>query len=171
MMTRKLLWSSAIVGLVTSWAPAMAPFSQTQSGSVGSMAVLTYVDTPPAASDATLSLIATGGELNLNGKRLEQLTVDGDTFQTPGQPAGWMLPVNHLDVNLNPVDPVIIPLADLNGFVADGEIVVLVTRPGFLAGGQFDILLEYVSAIPEPATAMLIAGCFSSTLAARRQRL
>lgn len=147
-------------------------YSQSQSGSVvfgdSTPVVLTFTDAPPAASDALLSLVATGGELNNNGKRLEQLLVDGSTYQTDTWPAGWILPVNHLDQFGDPVDPVTIPLADLNGFVADGEVVISVVRPGFIAGGAFDLVLEYTTAIPEPTAALLFAVGGAALLSRRR---
>ena len=129
-----------------------------QSGSVAfpsvEPVVLTFTDAPPAASDATLTLIATGGELNLGGKRLEQLTVDGASFETPslpgGHPAGSVLPTNQRNILQEVVEPVTIPEGVLNGFVADGTVVVSVVRPGFIAGGTFDFVLSYASAIPNP---------------------
>lgn len=147
-------------------------YSQTQSGSVvfgdSTPVVLTFTGTPEPGADATLSLIATGGELANNNKRLEQLTVDGDTYQSSGQPAGWVLPVNFLDGSLNSVDPVTIPQLDLAGYAADGQITVSVVRPNFIAGGVFDITLEYRSAIPEPTSAWL-AGSMAFAVSRRRR--
>ena len=159
MNAKHTLFSLALAALLACPALGMT-YSQTQSGSVGfpdsTPQLFTFTDAPPAASDATLSLIATGGELANNNKRLEQLLVEGDTFQTPGQPAGWILPINFLDVAGGSVDPVTIPLADLNGYVADGQVGVSLVRPNFIAGGTFDLVLEYTPAIPEPSTGVLL---------------
>ena len=138
----------------------MKLYSQTQSGTVGfpdsTPFVLTFNETLPPATDATLSLFATGGELASNGKRLEGLLIDGLVFQTPGQGPGVVLPVNFLDTGGQPVDPVTIPLADLTTFAADGEIEVSAFRPGFIAFGAFDFVLEYTSTIPEPGAGLLM---------------
>ena len=153
----------AVLCVAAGQAAAMTMYSQEQSGEVGfpstDPVVLTFTDALPAASDGVLSLFADGGELALNNKRLEQLKVDAMTFQTPGNPAGWILPVNFLDSGGATPDPVTIPLADLNGFVADGEVEVSVVRPNFLAGGTFRLKLEYTT-VPEPITLALgvVAG-------------
>lgn len=168
-MNATLLRLAALVlpfGFFAATADGMMLYSQTQSGGVGfpsvEPVVLTFTDAPPAASDATLSLVATGGELNLNGKRLEQLLVDGASFETPnlpgGHPAGSVLPTNRLNILDEIVEPVTIPEAVLNGFVADGMVEVSVVRPGFIAGGTFDFVLSYTSAIPEPGSLMLLAS-------------
>ncbi|MEQ8835252.1 MAG: PEP-CTERM sorting domain-containing protein, partial [Lacipirellulaceae bacterium] len=131
--------------------------------------VLTFTGALPAAGDATLSLFATGGELANNNKRLEQLMVDGDGYQTAGDPAGWIRPVNFLDGANQPVSPVTIPLASLDAYVADGEVQVSVVRPGFIAGGTFDVTLEYTTSIPEPSTLWLL-GLGSLSLVSSRRR-
>ncbi|QDT67618.1 hypothetical protein MalM25_05180 [Planctomycetes bacterium MalM25] len=153
----------------------MTIYSQTQSGGVGfpdsTPVVLTFTDAPAAASDATLELIATGGELANNNKRLEQLKVEGDTFQTPGQPAGWILPVNFLDGAGATPPPVTIPLANLSGYVADGQVEVSVVRPGFISGGTFDVVLSYTTAVPEPTGALLtLLGLFAGATRPGRTR-
>lgn len=147
-------------------------FNQTKSGAVGfpdvTPVVLTFTGAIPPVGDATLSLIATGGELNNNGKRLEQLTIDGVSYESPGGwPPGYMLPVNHLDQFADPVAPITIPMADLATYAADGEIVVSVVRPNFLAGGTFDIALTY-EGTPEPASLALV-GLGSLALLRRRR--
>lgn len=148
---------TAVAATSPSW--GMTIYSQSQSGGVGfpdsTPVVLTFTGAPPAASDATLELIATGGELANNNKRLEQLKVEGDTHQTPGQPAGWVLPVNYLDGAGATPPPVTILLGDLTGYVADGQVEVSVVRPGFIAGGTFDLVLSYTTAVPEPTAGLL----------------
>lgn len=149
---------TAAVFVVATATDAAVVYDQTQSGAVpGGPTVLTFTGAIPPVGDATLSLIATGGELNLNGKRLDNLTVDGDTYTTPGGwPAGYFLPVNWLDQFGDPVAPITIPLANLATYAADGEIVITVTKPGFLAGGTFDVQLTY-EGTPEPASVALMA--------------
>lgn len=157
-------------------AAAMTIYSQTQSGSVGfpdsTPVVLTFTDALPAASDATLSLIAKpGGELYNNNKRLEQLKVEGDVYQTLGNPAGWMLPINFLDGGGELPPPITIPLTNLNSYVADGQVVISVVRPGFLSGAVFDVVLEYTSSVPEPTSFLLfVLGMAGITLKPRRRR-
>lgn len=174
-----MIRTTTLLGLTALFAVAcpaagMTIYTQTQSASIGGSALLTFTDALPAASDATLELIATGSELALNGKRLEQLMFDGVSFETPnlpgGHPAGSILPVNFLDVALQPVDPVTIPLADLMGFVADGQVEVSVTKPGFLRGAAFDLVLTYTSSIPEPATGLLVLLGTAATLHRRGPR-
>lgn len=151
-------------------AEATLVFSQTQSGAVPSATsplVLTFTGTPVALGDATLSLIATGGELANNGKRLDQLKVDGDTYETPGWSPGMFLPVNYLDQFGDPVAPVTIPLANLSTYVADGQVEVSIVQPGFLAGGVFDVTLSYAT-VPEPSTLLVWASVFGA-LATRRR--
>jgi len=170
MIPKQIYLSLFAVLIVPSQALAATIYSQTQSGSVGSTAVLTFTGTLPAASDATLSLIAQpGGELFNNGKRLEQLLVDGNTYQTPGNPAGWILPVNFLDTGGSTPDPVTIPLAALSGFVTDGQVEVSVTRPGFLSGAVFDLVLEYTVLVPEPATGLLLLLAMAGIALPRRR--
>ncbi|NOY42553.1 MAG: PEP-CTERM sorting domain-containing protein [Planctomycetes bacterium] len=170
MMLKPVLFSFAAILVVASQTSAAIIYSQTQSGSVGSTTILTFTGALPAASDATLSLIAKpGGELFNNNKRLEQLLVDGNTYQTPGNPAGWILPVNFLDGGGVLPPPVTIPLADLIGFVADGQVSVSVTRPGFLSGGVFDLVLEYTS-VPEPASGLLLVLGMAGVALPRRWR-
>ncbi len=169
MILIRTLLACAVLFVAANQAGALTIYSQSQAGSVGGTAVLTFTGALPAASDATLSLFADPcGELFNNGKRLEQLTVDGMTYQTPGQTAGRILPVNFLDTSGGTPAPVTIPLADLSGFVADGQVEVSVTRPGFLSGGVFHIVLEY-TAVPEPsALAMGVVASFA--LLGRRRR-
>ncbi|MEO1496105.1 MAG: hypothetical protein AAFV43_03035 [Planctomycetota bacterium] len=161
-----------LVATLSGPASASTIYSQTQSGAVGfpdsTPVVLTFTGAPEPATDATLSLVATGGELANNNKRLEQLTVDGDTFNSAGQPLGWVLPVNFLDGANQPVDPVTIPLADLAGYAIDGQIVVSVVRPGFISGGRFDVTIEYTSAIPEPTSLALFGGLILPLCCGRR---
>jgi len=169
MISKQVIFSCLAILVATSQASATTIYSQTQSGAVGSTAVLTFTGALPAASDATLSLIAKpGGELFNNGKRLEQLLIDGNTYQTLGSPAGWILPVNFLDTGGATPDPVTIPLAALSGFVADGQVVVSVTRPGFLSGGVFDLVLEYTAIVPEPASGLLLVMAMAGVALPRR---
>jgi len=161
------------IALIATPGLAAPTYSQTQSGSVAfgnsDPVVLTFTGTPAAVTDATLTLIATGGELANNNKRLEQLKVEGDTHQTPGQTAGWFLPVNYLDGSGGVPSPVTIAMADMNStYTTDGQVVVSVVRPGFIAGGTFDVTLEY-DYIPEPASAALF-GLGGLAMLARRRR-
>jgi len=173
MMLKPLLFSIATLLVASSQASAAIVYSQTQSGSVGfpdsTPVMLTFTGAIPAATDATLSLFATGGELALNNKRLEQLNVEGDTFETLGSPAGWIRPVNFLnDVGVL-ADPVIIPLADLNNYVIDGQVMVSVVRPNFISGGTFDVVLQYTSAVPEPSSGLLLALGLTGVVLPRRR--
>lgn len=169
----------AILGAVfcalASNASAATIYSQTQSGSVGfpdsTPVVLTFTDALPAISDATLTLVATGGELNLANKRLENLLVDGVAYETPGTNPGWMLPTNQFDAGGVLPPPVTIPLVDLNSYVADGMVQVSVVRPGFLAGGSFDITLEYTTSVPEPSSIAILSAAVLGGFLYRKRRV
>ncbi len=172
---KQALFSLVILSLAASQSAAMTIYSQTQSASTGSTApvTLTFTGVLPAATDATLSLIAKpGGELFGNNKRLEQLTVDGNTsYKTPSAPnVGWILPVNFNDGFGQLPDPVTIPLADLIGFVADGQIVVSVVKPQFESGAVFDLVLEYTSTVPEPASGLLLTLGLACVALRQRRR-
>ena len=149
-------------------------YTQTQSGAVAfpnsDPVVLTFTGTPEPITDAVLTLVATGGELNLANKRLEQLNVEGTTYQTPGQPAGWILPTNQLDGSGSFPDPVTIPLAEFANFTNDGQVIVSVVRPGFISGGTFDLTLSYeFAAIPEPGSGALLVSVFCMLARVRRR--
>lgn len=161
-------------------------YSQTQFGSASfanpDPIILTFTETDIAISDATLTLVATSGELSGGfNKRLENLSVEGVTYTTPGIPGltpGYMLPTTQTQefYTGSPTalpEPVVIPLAELNGFVADGQVVVSVDDPGFIASGDFNVTLSYTTnvAVPEPSGCAIVALAFLKAASRRRRSL
>ena len=158
-------------------------YSQTLSGfalfSNPDPIVFTFTGTPEAASDATLALIATSGELAGGfNKRLENLSVEGDIYTTPGIPgltAGYMLPTTqtqefYTGSSTALPDPVLIPLANLNGYVSDGQLVMSVDDPPFIAGGNFNVTLSYSTTVPEPSALALFAFGLSCAILKRHRK-